>query len=177
MAQRKVVVDAVKRRGRSVQINSDDLDRETELLVKESDGEEEWQEGMKLRKYIFDIRFPEGSEQRKKLGKIKWQTRENAKGKKETWANVFDDEDGVFNFKRYKRKGTSLRKKYGDQALNSHEEQREAQRKLRNEMKEDVGRMSTKELGLGNSGGGGCGMDIADAKAKLIAKRRLQNTL
>ena len=65
MAQRKVVVDAVKRRGRSVQINSDDLDRETELLVKESDGEEEWQEGMKLRKDIFDIRFPDGSEQRK----------------------------------------------------------------------------------------------------------------
>ena len=61
--------------------------------------------------------------------------------------------------------------------MNSHEEQREAQRKLRNEMKEDVGRMSTKELGLGNSGGGGCGMDIADAKAKLTAKRRLQNTL
>ena len=81
------------------------------------------------------------------------------------------------NFKRYKRKETSLRKKYGDQALNSHEEQREAQRKLRNEMKEDVGRMSTKELGLGNSGGGGCGMDIADAKAKLTAKRRLLNTL
>ena len=83
------------------------------------------------------------------------------------------------NFKRYKRKGTSLTKKYGDQALNSHEEQREAQSKLRNEMQEmqDVGRMSTKELGLGNSGSGGCGMDIADAKAKLSAKRNLQNTL
>ena len=127
MAQRKVVVDAVKRRGRSVQINSDDLDRETELLVKASDGEEEWQEGMKLRKDIIDIRFPEGSEQRKKLGKTKWQTRENDQGKEEKWANFFNDGDGVLNFKRYKRKGTSLRKKYGDQALNSHEEQREPQ--------------------------------------------------
>ena len=179
MAERQLVVDRITKHGRSVQINCDDLDRETELLVKESDGEEEWQEGKKLRKDIFDIRFPEHSEQKKKLGNIKWQTRENDKGKEEKWAYFFNDDDGVLNFKRYKRKGTSLTKKYGDQALNSHEEQRAAQSKLRNEMQEmqDVGRMSTKELGLGNSGSGGCGMDIADAKAKLSAKRKLQNTL
>ena len=69
MAERQLVVDRITKHGRSVQINCDDLDRETELLVKESDGEEEWQEGKKLRKDIFDIRFPEHSEQRKKLGK------------------------------------------------------------------------------------------------------------
>ena len=64
------------------------------------------------------------------------------KGRKKS-GRFFHDDDRALNFKRYKRNGTSLRKTYGDHALKMHEEQREAQSKLRKEMEDEVATQTT----------------------------------
>ena len=93
------------------------------VTMRESEGEEEWDEGKKYRKDRFDELFPEGSTQRKNLGKVKHVQQPNAKGKKEMWVYIFQEVEGVENFKIYKKKSTSKTSKIGDARQNTEKEQ------------------------------------------------------
>ena len=93
------------------------------ITMRESEGEEEWDEGKTYRNDRLDELYPEGSAQRRNLGKIKYVTQQNAKGKKELWVYIFQEIEGVKSFKLYKKKSTSKISKIGDARQNTEKEQ------------------------------------------------------
>ena len=114
------------------------------VTMQEEEGEEEWDEGKKYRKDRLDELYPEGSTQRKALGKIKMVPQQNAKGKREIWVYIFQEVEGVKNFKIYKKKSTSKSSRIGDARQNTEKEQADVYQEARDGMSfntEDRGRL------------------------------------
>ena len=98
-ATRDATIELMKQRGMKGCISEEDLDRETQVVIKESDGEEEWDEGKNFRLDVFDALYPPESSERKALGMVKVVSKISDLGKEEGWVYVFNEEEGLKSFK------------------------------------------------------------------------------
>ena len=68
-AIRDKAIEVMREKGRDFRLK--DSDCHVQVQINEEAGEEEWDEGLKNRKDVFDLGWPEVSQKRRDLGKLK----------------------------------------------------------------------------------------------------------
>ena len=144
-AIRDKAIEVMREKGRDCRLK--DSDCHVQVQINEEAGEEEWDEGLKYRKDVFDLKWQEGSQKRRDFGKFKQVMGDDGK----IWIYVFKQQEGVNYFKLFKKKSALKKHEVGDSQLNSAEDQNKVFQAVSNKMlnHEEKGRVISKDLGTG----------------------------
>ena len=88
-AIRDKAIEVMREKGRYCRLKTSDC--HVQVQLNEEAGEEEWDEGFMYRKDVFDLKWPEGSQKRRDLGKLKQVMDDDGN----IWIYVFKEQEGV----------------------------------------------------------------------------------